>query len=67
MWPLFPASVTKENQSYPVTEVNDTRNNDNLILFNSFFGSNTRTNQWGTEVVLSLLSGQLGSQPGNCS
>jgi hypothetical protein len=56
----FSGSVTKENQSYPVTEVNDTRNNDNLILFNSFFGSNTRTNQWGTEVVLSLHSGQWG-------
>jgi hypothetical protein len=56
----FSGTVTKGDQSYPVTDVNNTRNNDNLILFNSFFGSNTRTNQWGNEVVLSLHSGSWG-------
>lgn len=40
--------------SYPVKDVNSPREQDNLILFNSYFGSNTRTNQWGTEVVLSF-------------
>ncbi len=48
-------------QEYRIADVNGTRNTDDLILFNSWFGTMTRTNQWGTEVVLSLREGSWGT------
>lgn len=50
----FSGSLFYGTESYPISNVNNTRNTNELIIFNSFFGGTTRTNQWGTEVVASL-------------
>jgi hypothetical protein len=53
----FSGTLFSGAELYPVSDVNNTRNTDDLILFNSFFGSSTRTNQWGTEVIVTLSEG----------
>ncbi len=53
----FSGTFFYDTESYPVSDVNNIRNTDDLIVFNSYFGSTTRTNQWGTEVVTSLKEG----------
>jgi|SaaInlV_200m_DNA_2_1039689.scaffolds.fasta_scaffold00085_50 hypothetical protein len=34
-----------------ITDVNTDRLSDNLIIYNSFYGSTTQTNHWGTEII----------------
>jgi len=46
------ASVTdKDNRKFNITSVNTTRWADFFVLYNSFMGSRTKTNEWGTEVL----------------
>jgi hypothetical protein len=40
-----------------ITRFNAERQTNNLIMYNRFFGSSTRTNEYGTEVRLEPLSG----------
>lgn len=56
----FTGSANAKGQVMAISGINDTRDADELILFNSHFGRVTRTNMWGTEVVLSLVSGSWG-------
>ncbi len=53
----FSGTFRSGTETYPVSDVNNTRNTNDLILFNSYFGGSTRTNQWGTEVIASLAGG----------
>ncbi|SHE33657.1 Por secretion system C-terminal sorting domain-containing protein [Mariniphaga anaerophila] len=53
----FSGTVYNGVESYPITNVNNTRNTNNMILFNSYFGQTTRTNQWGTEAVATVVGG----------
>jgi hypothetical protein len=53
----FSGTCFSGTESYPVSDVNNTRNTDDLILFNSYFGGNTRTNKWGTEVIATITEG----------
>ncbi|MGE5437408.1 MAG: DUF4623 domain-containing protein [Syntrophothermus sp.] len=53
----FTGSVTsKTNTSFNIKYVNKQRGSDQLILFNKYFGDTTRTNTYGTEVKLELIS-----------
>lgn len=44
---------------YKIDSVNRTRSANHLVLYNPYFSSSTRTNQLGTEVIISVESGQL--------
>jgi hypothetical protein len=48
--------ATASNQMTSITGVNSQRFTNSLILYNSFFGSSTRTNEYGTEIKLQSLS-----------
>lgn len=47
--------VTKRGQR-AVNGVNESRDADELIVYNSFYGDNTRTNYWGTEISAQYLT-----------
>ncbi len=53
----FSGRVSGKGDTTVITGVNESRDSDELILFNPFFGRTTRTNQWGTEVICTLASG----------
>ena len=42
-------------KSAKINGVNKTRDTNDLILFNKFYGSRTQTNYWGTEVVCEYI------------
>lgn len=48
----FTGTATCGEASHAVSGINVGRGADNLIIFNSHFGANTGTNQYGTEVVV---------------
>lgn len=50
----FTGSVTTSRGSHPILRTNDSRGGDELILFNRFHGKGTRTNSFGTEVLVEL-------------
>ena len=56
----FRGSVARAGKQIALNGVNEARDADEMILFNRHFGKVTRTNKWGTEAVLSLLSGSWG-------
>jgi exopolysaccharide biosynthesis protein len=39
--------------------VNESRGSDMLVLYNSYFGFSTQTNQWGSEVLVSPINGWI--------
>ncbi len=39
-----------------ITGVNQDRGTDQLILYNSFYGSSTATNEWGSEILINPIS-----------
>jgi hypothetical protein len=49
------ALITK-NLSTTIQGINQSRQTDQLILFNRYFGGTTETNEWGTEARLSPLT-----------
>jgi hypothetical protein len=57
------AAVSASGQEKPLSGVNSQRTTDALILFNSFFGNSTRTNEYGTEVRLHPVSDLKVNQP----
>lgn len=52
----FSASVKKGNSSTAINGVNENRGTNQLILFNKFYGTNTGTNIYGTEVAVKSIS-----------
>jgi len=52
----FAGSLITKGGARAVNGVNETRDADELIVYNPFYGSTTRTNYWGTEVVARYLS-----------
>lgn len=42
------------DQSYPIHDFNKTRNTDHLMLYTTLYGKYTRTNDYGTEVLVKL-------------
>jgi exopolysaccharide biosynthesis protein len=45
-----------DGSSCRIDDINETRDEDELILYNKYFGSHTATNRWGTEVVAAYIS-----------
>ena len=55
----FNGTVITKNGSRGISGVNKSRDENQLIFYNEFWGDNTRTNQWGTEIGISPLSGWI--------
>ena len=54
--PGFSGNVSNGTLNYSVTNMNATRNADNLIIYTTLMGNYTRTNDYGTEVLVQLDS-----------
>ncbi|MDZ7337257.1 MAG: phosphodiester glycosidase family protein [candidate division KSB1 bacterium] len=52
----FTGTLVAKGQQQVIHGVNESRDTDELIVYNSFRGSTTGTNYWGTEVVAQYLS-----------
>lgn len=48
----YNGTVITKDSSININGINTTRNTDNLILYNSYYGNATGTNEWGTELRL---------------
>lgn len=46
---------TANGQFHEIHTINSIREKDFLVLYNSFIGSTTRTNKWGTEVAIEIV------------
>ncbi|MFR9166113.1 MAG: phosphodiester glycosidase family protein [Dysgonomonas sp.] len=46
-----------DNSTQDITKVNDSRGSNECVLYNSIFGKHTRTNNYGTEVLIELTEG----------
>ncbi len=44
------------DSSIVINGINESRGSDMLVLYNSYFGFSTNTNQWGTEVLITPLN-----------
>lgn len=53
--PNFLATVQHKNRYYKLNGLNSARTEERLVLYTPFWGSHTRTNDWGSEVVLTPL------------
>lgn len=51
----FSGTVITDDSTKSITGVNGIRGSDELIIYNSFFGNSTATNQYGTEVHITPL------------
>ncbi len=49
-------AITPASQNISINGINKTRSTDYLVLYNSYFGTTTGTNQWGTEVIVEYVS-----------
>jgi hypothetical protein len=54
----YSGSVKKGTENWTIHFVNHIRENNQLVLFNQHNGKVTRTNAFGTEVLVELVSGQ---------
>jgi len=52
----FSGSVSIASAGQSIAGVNKAREADQVVLYNSYFGSSTATNNWGVEVLLTPLS-----------
>ncbi len=55
--PVFSSSVKIKDTLMTVNVLNGSRGTDQLVLFNSYFGSSTNTNDYGTEVRFHPIAG----------
>lgn len=53
----FSGSVAKESSVATIGDINGTRDSNELVLYNRWFGSSTLTNAFGSEAVLHPLHG----------
>ncbi len=54
---IYSGSLTTATSSISITDVNNTRNTGQLILYNKYNGKSTKTNASGSEVVVAPVSG----------
>jgi len=50
------AISTKRKNSIAINGVNEIRSTNKLILYNKYYGSTTRTNIWGTEIIAKYIT-----------
>jgi len=55
----YNGSLIKGDSALTINDVNDTRNTDELILYNDYFATRTQTNQWGTEIIAQYITTDL--------
>ena len=55
----FSGFVAAKGQAISISGINKSRDTDQLILYNHYYGSSTGTNQWGKELLISPLNGWL--------
>lgn len=54
--PTFTGKVFARNSQANITGINEARGDNAMILFNHYFGTQTNTNAFGSEVILSPLN-----------
>ena len=52
-------AITKTAQNLFINGINESRSTDFLVLYNSYFGSATGTNQWGTEIIVEYITDKI--------
>lgn len=52
----FSGKLIVRDSSRSIDGINEARGTDMLILYNSYFGDSTGTNQWGSEVLIRALN-----------
>ena len=52
----FSGMLILKNSSLAINDVNNTRFENNLTLYNSYYGSTTGTNQFGTEISINPIT-----------
>ncbi len=52
----FEGKLITKNSSLNINDVNNTRYENNLTLYNSFYGTSTGTNQFGTEISINPIT-----------
>lgn len=63
----FSGTIAANGSEHELHGVNSTRGADQLILYNQYIGTSTKTNQYGTEVIVSLDEDQWHvNQPVTC-
>ncbi len=55
---IYTGKLVAGKDTFPIHHVNYTRNENELVLYNHYQGTSTGTNVYGSEAVLSLLSGE---------
>ncbi len=50
--------IAPNKRIMPISGINEIRDTDDLVVFNRYYGSNTGTNFWGTEVTAKFLDDQ---------
>lgn len=55
----YSGSAKIGNTQFPIHHTNHLRESNQLVLYNQYNGKYTRTNEFGTEVLVELLSGQV--------
>jgi len=53
----YKGSIIHGGSTWAITSVNHTRGTNALVLYNQYQGKVTKTNQWGTEILIELLPG----------
>jgi len=53
---VFNGTLIANSVNININDINSTRYENQLILYNHFYGDSTQTNPWGTEVLLSNLN-----------
>ncbi len=57
----FDGQISKNNSLiFDIAGVNEVRQENQLIIYNHYFGASTGTNQWGTEIRVQYLDPPLG-------
>jgi hypothetical protein len=54
---IFDALLINKGDTIQINGLNEQRRENDLILYNQWFGPVTRTNRWGSEAILSLVNG----------
>ncbi len=57
-WKYSGKLYTAQQDTLTIKHVNDTRNTDELVLYNKLQGATTGTNQYGTELLVELCAGE---------
>lgn len=62
----FVSHIRVHGNVHKIHDVNAARNTDYLVLYNSFVGSSTATNEWGTEALVSPITDWLVNDTVRC-